>query len=150
MPLLLFVFLGEKNMSWPTEELAESVNEQIRERTSYGVRTEVAERRGFRMMWSNGAARWMPFGVVPKGHTMQLDANEVFVPGATRRGLEQLIDMGALIDLPLYGGSFERRQAGTPDYSGVELPPAIKVIRDTDWLREEAVDNALGRKGEES
>lgn len=52
--------------------------------------------------------------------------------------------------LPLYGGSFERRAMGTPDYSGAELPPMIKAVRDLGFVREDAVDEALKRKSMES
>ena len=133
------------------EELAERVNDLIRDRTYYGVREEVAERSGHKLIWSNGAGRWfVGHPGVKKGAEMELDANQVFVPGARARDLKYLAESGMLESLPLYGGSYERREMGTPDYAGVELPPYIKVVRDTNWPRERAVDEALRRKAGES
>ncbi len=132
------------------EELADVVNGLISERRNYGVRQEEAEKAGYEMMWSNGSASWFVGYSAKKGQVLPLDANEVFVPGATKKDLERLIEMGMLLDLPLYGGSTERRMAGTPDYTGVELPSFISAGRDIDWPVEKAVDDALARKARES
>lgn len=133
------------------EELEDLVNSEVRQRTSYGVRYEVAERPGYTLTWSNGAARWFVwYPRVKKGREVMLDANMIFIPGATARDLNYLIEEGLIEPLPLYGGSFERRRMGTPDYSGAELPPAIKLMRDYDLPVEESVEEALERKVRES
>jgi hypothetical protein len=55
-----------------------------------------------------------------------------------------------LDSLPLYGGSYERRKMGTPDYSGNELPPYIRRAVDEDTPLEDSIQAALERKSRES
>ena len=127
------------------EELAEKVNELIRERTSYGVREEVADAPGYVLTWSNGSARWYGgrYDRKSKGERLVLDANEVFVSGVRSKDLVTLIESDMLDPLPLFGGSLERRMAGTPDYRGVELPPAIKAIKKVGYPVEREVYEAI-------
>ncbi len=133
------------------DEISNYVDSLISERRQYGVRETVAESVGYGLIWSNSAGRWyVGRERVKKGKVMHLDANEVFVPGVTYRDLKRVTDEESIMDLPLFGGSFERRVAGTPDYTGVELPPAIKLMRDADLPREGEVSRALERKGLES
>ena len=134
------------------EGLADKVNELIRDRTSYGVREEVADAPGYVLTWSNGSARWYGgrYDRKSKGERLVLDANEIFVSGIRSKDLVALTESDMLDPLPLFGGSHERRMVGTPDYRGVELPPRIREVRDTDFPREEEVDRALLRKAMES
>ncbi len=149
------MFLGDKEDEWrfllmTLDELAELTNELISERRQYGEREETAAKIGQVIMWTNGSASWFVYHSAKRGQVLKLDANVVFVPGATKKDLERLIEMGMLLDLPLYGGSTERRMAGTPDYTGVELPPMIRLMKELGARGEEEVEDALLRKLKES
>lgn len=138
-------------MSESLEELQDRVNDLIHQRTRYGHRTEVAERAGYRIGWSNSESNWYVYGWRdPRGAKLNLDANIVFVPGARRSDLQYLIDNLLLDRLPLAGGSYEARERGECDFTGVELPPMIRIIRDFDLPRESTLDRALEKKAQEN
>ena len=91
--------------------ITERINALISQRTSYGVRNETTFATGYILVWSNGAARWLPYhNPVKKGEVIQLDANQIFVPiqeGESKADIEAVIP--SLKQLPLYGNSFEAR-----------------------------------------
>lgn len=80
---------------------------QIQDRTSYGLRRELAQERGTVIIWSNAAKRWNISRPVEKGEEILLDANEIFVPASPAR-LARIL--GCLPPLPLYMLSFEAKQ----------------------------------------
>ena len=137
------------NSSMSDEDIVAEINAGISGRTQYGRRDESGpgKRPWRRVAWSNNQAEWWQYYDSEKG-IRNLDANEIGICGISRTRLEPLLSQ--LDSLPLYGGSFERRTMGTPDYIGTELPPFIKYIRDTDSPREDSVDEALGRKASEN
>lgn len=88
------------------QELTLTVNNTISERTKYGVRTIKTRERGYVLAWSNAYAQWYIYSpqVIPKGATLELDANMIFVV-ARRRDLERILPH--LRSLPLYTNSYE-------------------------------------------
>ena len=88
--------------------LLKEINNKIAERTSYGVRKEIAQAKGFILSWSNGSKRWDAwFGyLVTEGQEVELDANQIFVM-ASKEEIESIIDN--LDMLTLYANSFEAR-----------------------------------------
>lgn len=88
------------------QELIMRVNTLISERTKYGIRLVKAIDRGYVLAWSNAYAHWYIYSpqAVPKGTTLELDANMIFVV-ARRRDLERILPH--LRPLPLYSNSYE-------------------------------------------
>jgi len=85
--------------------MLDQINSLIAQRTNYGMRTEVAKKKGYRLGWSNGSKGWYIYGIpTEKGEVLQLDANIIFVE-ATRKSILEVIDN--LDPLPLYRNSFE-------------------------------------------
>ena len=159
----------------PTEnilDLQARINAMIDQRRRYGMRQEIAAADGYKLYWFNDSGGYWGISrrkdnFIPKGTKLELDANEVFVPGADYGDLETLCrgkgfvtgPWGAdyetrnkegryLKPLPLWGGSFER--LSSPDYTGIEIPPIIKQIRDQGLPLDSKVDEALRRKNEEN
>jgi hypothetical protein len=138
-------------MNESLEELQARVNDLILQRTRYGRRIETAERAGYRIGWSNGNCGWFVYYYRdPRGAKLDLDANVIFVPGARKADLEYLADNNLLEPLPLYRGSHEARERGECDFTGIELPPMIRMIRDFDLPRESTLDRALEKKAQEN
>jgi hypothetical protein len=136
-------------------DLLDHVNSLIAERTRYGTRTVDSNFGSYVLEWSNGSAKWNVYGEwgdIPPRSSKVLDANYIAVskqiPGATRENLEYLANNKYLSNLPLYGGSFERLHK--PDYTGVELPPVIRFLRDHNLPVSPEVQKAIERKSAES
>lgn len=88
------------------QDLILTVNTAISERTRYGIRTIKTHERGYVLAWSNAYAQWYIYSpqAIPKGATLELDANMIFVV-ARRRDLERVLPH--LRPLPLYSNSYE-------------------------------------------
>jgi len=85
--------------------MLEQINSLISQRTQYGIRQEVANKKGYKLGWSNGSKSWYIYGIpTEKGEVMNLDANIIFVP-ATKKEIEKVLNQ--LDPLPLYKNSFE-------------------------------------------
>lgn len=138
--------IEEVARSTSNRELLDKVNKAIDERRNYGQRKEVAEKDGYIFVWSNNSGSWYPRGdKTRKGELLNLDANQIFVPGISRAEALDLINSKELKDLPLYGGSYEKREKRELNFRGTEIPPALKKIHDNPELREKAakVDSDL-------
>ena len=62
-----------------TLSIIKETNEKVSERTSYGVRNEMAENNSFVLTWSNNSKAWYPTAKTRKGETINLDANMIFI-----------------------------------------------------------------------
>lgn len=93
-------------------ELIERINTVISQRTSYGIRTEIAQSRGYRMVWSNAGQRWSRFYYMDKkGAELRMDANFVFIPlekSERKADIDRCLALGVR-GLPLFVNSFEAR-----------------------------------------
>lgn len=93
--------------------LAQRVNNLIRLRTKYGKRFETVESPpAYVLSWSNGSAAWWGpnYAYMKRGASVDIDANEVLVQGATKADLKAIL--GYLEPLPLYAASFEAKERG--------------------------------------
>ena len=91
----------------------ESLCDKVYARTSYGMREEIAEHRGYKLVWSNNRAEWMvPHRGFSKGDVLRLDANHI-AAYANKKDLEAWAP--ELPALPLYSNSFEARRARRND-----------------------------------
>jgi len=91
---------------WAIKEL----NEQIAERTGYGLRPEVCTKHPcYILSWSNGSATWFVQYREERGE-VTLDANQILAQGYPRELLYRIA--GCLDPLPLYSLSFEAKMRG--------------------------------------
>ncbi len=86
----------------------ESLCDKVYARTSYGMREEFAEHRGYKLVWSNNRAEWMvPHRGFRKGDVLRLDANHI-AAYADKKDLDEWAPN--LPGLPLYSNAFEARK----------------------------------------
>jgi len=125
------------------------INNAIRRQRNYGRRTVTPPGRSTwrKIIWCNDSVDWYQSYYSRRGPA-SLDADEIAVYGISKKRLESLL--GGLVTLPLYYGSFEARQAGKLDFTGIELPPAVRSIRYADVQVDPQLDSALTRKHSES
>jgi len=62
-----------------TLSIIKETNEKVSERTSYGVRNEMAENNSFVLTWSNNSKAWYPTAKARKGETVNLDSNTILL-----------------------------------------------------------------------
>ena len=105
-----------------TQRYINEINNISKERTSYGQREEITDKKSVILAWSNASKAWYPYAktqedikskskdiysyVAKKGMKVQLDANQILVPD--NKDLERLGHATSCANpLPLYGISFE-------------------------------------------
>ena len=89
-------------------ELAvEIINKQIDTLTTWGIRREAIATRGYKIQWSNnGSYWWRWYSSIPANYGwLDLDANELFISGHTKRTLELALPL--LKWHPLFWTSYE-------------------------------------------
>lgn len=99
--------------------LVQRINDQIRQRTAYGMRSQVVERvPAYRIQWSNGSAEWDIYYYAERrtGKVLELDADTILVQGVKKEDIEAVLRW--LEPLPLYSFSYEARQRGIFDPLG--------------------------------
>ena len=88
------------------DDFLEEVNDLINRRTVYGYYLATASRPSSVLNWSNSSEEWWINelkGRIKKGQTIELDANQILVPGLKRDIKDIIPDLDSL---PLnYGGS---------------------------------------------
>ncbi len=89
------------------QENVKSINNKIKERTSYGRRDEKATTPSMVISWSNESTSWYASKRVKKGENVNLDANQLLIKTIPMRQLE--LALGCLETLPLYGNAFESK-----------------------------------------
>jgi len=99
---------GEDKITHNLMEVRKHLNDLIAKRTAYGVRKEIAPRKGYQLVWSNQQERWLRGGIVTfKGEEMKLDANYFFAP-YTAAEIDAVIDN--LGSLPIFAYSLEAKK----------------------------------------
>jgi hypothetical protein len=111
------------------QEAIDDINYRISQRTSYGLREEVAPSPGVIIVWSNSSADWYATRPVRKGERLTLDANQVFVPYPRRR-VEAVLHK--LEPLPLYKYSYEA--VAKKKESAKRLGAEARMESDERWL----------------
>jgi hypothetical protein len=111
-PPLPDAFLRAFSLTPERIALVPRVNDQIRQRTHYGLRKEtVTGKNGWRISWYNGSADWnLGYRSYKKGQVVELDANEVLVQNVNGRDLRAILKW--LEPLPLYAASSEAKVRG--------------------------------------
>ena len=120
----------EKARAAVSPEVLSDINYRISQRTSYGLREEVAEAPGVVIVWSNASADWHDHRSVRKGERLVLDANQVFVPYPRNRVAAVL---HLLEPLPLGKYSFEAIARKTAEARKLGLEGRMES--DERWLR---------------
>lgn len=101
-------------------KLVQSINDMIRQRTSYGLRQETITKVPTYIIlnWSNGSAEWwlQTNPLMRRGSAITLDANQILVQGAKKSDVNAILRW--LEPLPLYRFSFEAKERGFFDPEG--------------------------------
>lgn len=85
--------------------MLQNINSLIAKQIKYGFRKKTIAHSGYVLIWSNAYAKWDIYGWKRnKGETLNLDANQIFVPGS-KKDIVAILDQ--LNPLPLYQNSFE-------------------------------------------
>ena len=105
-----------------TNSIIKETNEQVRERTSYGRRNELAEHNSMVLTWSNNSKAWYPTAKAKKGETVNLDANMILLK-ETKDKAKLGHAASCLQTFPLYGLSFEaiHKRKETPFLEGTAM-----------------------------
>ena len=104
-----------------TQEYKKEINKISKERTSYGIREEITDKKSIILAWSNASKYWYPYYktheniksgkeeysyVAKKDMKVKLDANQILVPD--NKDLDRLGHATSCANpLPLYAISFE-------------------------------------------
>lgn len=106
-----------------TQRYINEINKISKDRTSYGIREEITDKKSVVLAWSDASKAWYPFGgkiyeniktgkkeedsyIVKKDMKVKLDANQILVPD--NKDLDRLGHAASCSNpLPLYKLSFE-------------------------------------------
>lgn len=104
-----------------TQDFTKEINNISKERTSYGIREEIADKKSIILAWSNASKAWYPYEktqeniktgkkessyIAKKDMKIKLDANQILVPD--NKDLDRLGHATSCANpLPLYAVSFE-------------------------------------------
>ncbi len=118
-----------------TQRYINEINKISKERTSYGIREEIADTKSILLAWSNASKAWYPYPktqeniktgkeeyshIVKKDMKLKLDANQILVPN--NKDLDRLGHATSCANpFPLYAISFEaiHERRETPFISGL-------------------------------
>lgn len=106
-----------------TQRYINEINKISKERTSYGIREEITDKKSFILSWSNANKAWYPYGKTQenvkggkeiysykakKGMKIKLDSNQILVPIEDDKDLDKLGHAASCSSTyPLYKLSFE-------------------------------------------
>lgn len=120
------------------DDIINKMNNVISRMTKYGY-SPIPKMAGYVIHWSNGSAKWYPYGMKSNPreggyiYNEGLDTNQFFVTGKVPiRRLRSILEEELVDPLPLYSGSYEARERGIFSLEGHEIPPPIKAILDRD------------------
>lgn len=105
-----------------TQRYINEINNISKDRTSYGIREEITDKKSILLAWSDGSKAWYPYGwkiyeniktgkkeyshIVKKDMKVKLDANQILVPD--NKDIDRLGHAASCSNpLPLYSLSFE-------------------------------------------
>lgn len=105
-----------------TQRYINEINKISKDRTSYGIREEITDKKSILLAWSDASKAWYPYGwkiyesiktgkkeyshIVKKDMKVKLDANQILVPD--NKDLDRLGHAASCSNpLPLYSLSFE-------------------------------------------
>ena len=104
-----------------TQDFTKEINNISKERTSYGIREEVTDKKSIILAWSNANKAWYPYEktheniktgkeessyIVKKDRKVKLDANQILVPD--NKDVDRLGHAASCANpFPLYAISFE-------------------------------------------
>lgn len=109
-------------------KVVEHLNALISQRTSYGLRTEVASKASHVIAWSNASSEWYVLSyTVKRGEPQSLDANELLVP-YTKGQLRRVVPL--LRPLPLASYSFESRTKRKEQWEGIPPEWVQEIVKD--------------------
>jgi hypothetical protein len=86
-------------------DLIKKINNEIAQRTSYGLREEIASGRGYVLSWSNASRKWnIGYYMIKTNEIINLDANQIFIRAKKQ---DIIAVLGKVNELPLYKNSTE-------------------------------------------